>query len=250
MPAATSIDLLLLCGARPQLLKQTLESFQKKVFPNFSIANVFANVDPFQGGQTEVTQVSAIIRDYFPSAKIREPRTPSFTGAVRWLWASTSSPYCLHLEDDWIAEEGISEAMIFPHFIENVAQVSLLTAEKSWRFKHPYHCQWERKRFLGISVSKRLLEHEPVFTTSPSFLRGEFANVCASLMVDSLDPEKQLYNDQNKELREFTKNFRNRLVSGENGFPIRDTGRAYRKEAGLIKLMENGQSIWRTSGDP
>ncbi|WP_146735157.1 hypothetical protein [Thioclava sp. F1Mire-8] len=240
----TEIDLLLLCGARPPLLEITLQSFSENVFSNFKIANVFANIDKFQGGESEVRQVEEIILQYFPNAVLRKPDTPSFTRAVMWLWGSVRSPFCLHLEDDWVANSEITAEMIFPNFTGSVRQVSILTAEKNWPIGEPYHCKWKRRRILGLNFGRIFLREEPVFTTSPSFLERNFAAQSASLMNTSYDPEKQLYNDYNPELREFTKKFKNKLVSNGPEFLISDIGRSFRKEFGIKKYIIGGKSTW------
>lgn len=238
------IDLLLLCGARPTLIERTLASFSQKVFGNFLIANVFANIDPFQGGATEVSEVESNILRYFPQARIRKPEVSSFTEAVMWLWGEVKSPHCLHLEDDWVATHVITEEMILPHFISKVGQVSILCETKRWRLNEPYHCKIQRRRFLGINVGKKPLHDEPIFTTSPSFLEREFARGCSALMDPDLDPEKQLSDGRNEKLRSFALRFRNRLVGKGPPFWIHDIGREYRSKQGIEKNIVNGKSVW------
>lgn len=238
------IDLLLVCGARPSLLKQTLDSFSEKVFGSFSIANTFVNIDLFQGGPAEVSQTEAIVRKFFPDAVIRMPSTPSFTRAVIWLWSSVRSPFCLHLEDDWIADATIMADMIIPHFSRSVRQVSILTKEKNWPSSELYHCKWRRRRFLGIDMGRKMLRDEPVFTTSPSFLEAEFARNCAALMNSELDPEKQLYDGRNSKLGAYVAGYRNRVIGSGPPFLIRDNGRAFRKSLGVEKRIVDGRSVW------
>lgn len=237
------IDLLLLCGARPTLLKRTLESFNARVFRNFKISNVFANIDLFQGGKDQVLENKQLILDYFPNAVVYTPPTPSFTGAVKTLWQSARSQYCLHLEDDWIASDEVTPEMVFPLFRADVAQVSFLVKEKNWRFQAPFHTKWEPRKFFGVRVGKRLLKNEPIFTTGPSFAVGSFLNQCAKLMDESLDPEKQLYDGRNRALREYTRNYKNVLLRGAP-FLIEDIGRDFRDAAGLEKRIVDGQTIW------
>jgi hypothetical protein len=63
-------------------------------------------------------------------------------------------------------------------------------------------------------------------------------------MDEELDPEKQLYDGRNQELRRFTMGFRNRLISSDGGFLIRDIGREYRAAVGVEKTLIDGKSIW------
>ena len=251
------IDLLLVCGARPALLEQTLRSFGEKVFPHFVIRNVFANIDPFQGGHQEVELAERLVRELVPvpasAITIRKPGKPSLAGAVKWLWQSVKSRYAFHLEDDWRANEHITEDMVFPHFVENTRQVSILTREKNWTPSYPFHVQWRRRRFLGISFGRKLLPRAggatggggPIFTTSPCFVERLFANKCAQYLDVSLDPEKQLNSGGNVPLQSFTVRYRNRFI-GQKGrcFLITDLGRDYSKAIGIHKAIRDGMSIW------
>ena len=242
--ATGEIDLLLLCGARPQLLLQTLQSFSHNVFCNFRILNVFANIDRFMGDDKEVSEVEALILSYFAKAIIYKSDEPSFTKGVMRLWSLVSTDYCLHLEDDWVAQSAISDQTIFPHFKGNVAQVSIATAEKNWSRGQPYHCKWQRRRILGLGLGRSYRHDEPAFTTSPSFISGAFVRMCASLMNPDLDPEKQLNDGSNAGLRAFVKAYRNRVVGNGAAFLIRDIGRDFRHKQGLEKIIIGGQSIW------
>lgn len=238
------MDLLLVSGARPILLEKTLKSFSSNVLSNFRLTNIFVNIDRFQGGEREVSQAEEIVLGFFPNAIIRKPEMPSFTSAVSWLWQSVRSPFCFHLEDDWIAETQISEDMVLPYFSTEVRQVSILTREKNWSPQVPFHCKWRRRKFLGLNFGREYLANEPVFTTSPSFLERDFARACGSMMDVSLDPEKQLYDGKNVELRNFTSKFRNRIISDSGKFLIKDIGRAFREESGLKKEIVDGKSSW------
>ena len=249
MFSGPKIDLTLVCGARPELIARTLESFSEKVFKNFNVVHVFANIDQFQGGVSEVAQVRSIVESYFPHAIVRTPSQPSFTNAVKWLWGQVQSDHCLHLEDDWLADAEILSNMVMPAFVGNVAQVSIGTLNKHWRHRYPFHCRTEHRRFLGIRFGSRLLKDEPIFTTSPSFITREFAQTCARLMDPQLDPEKQLYNNANIPLREYTRTLRNMILGRGPNYLIRDIGRDYRGKHNLKKVFINGQSHWLVEDD-
>lgn len=242
--AMPPIDVTIVCGARPQLLRRTLDSFGARVFPHFEIARVFANIDRFQGGEAEVDACEVLLVERFGSVNVRKPETPSFTDAVRWLWGSVVAGHALHLEDDWLAHHPIWPEMIFRHFDDRTRQVSLNTREKHWPYRHPYHCRVERRVVFGIKIGRRFLDDQPVFTTSPSFVERDFAHGVARLLDDRFDPEKQMNHDADTPLRAFTRRFRNRLMGCRNGYPIEDIGRAYRDATGLEKRYVAGAPVW------
>jgi hypothetical protein len=242
----SGIDLLIVSGARPVLLRKTIESFSAGLFKNFKIENALVNIDRFGGDDADVENCEGIIRQEFPDATVRKPREPSFTNAVKWLWESTSAPYCLHIEDDWRLLCEVFPDDIFPLFEGAVRQVSFLTKEKKWRFKYPFHVKAAPRKILRWRVGWRLLEDHPVFTTSPSFIERGFANTCGLMMKESFDPEKQLYRGLNRELQEYTRSYQNRLLWNSDGYMIKDIGREYREAHGIIKTIVDGQSVWRS----
>jgi hypothetical protein len=149
-----------------------------------------------------------------------------------------------HLEDDWLAHADIGEGDVLPYFNGPVRQVSILTVEKNWKSRYPFHCAWERRRFLGVEFGRRLYPDRPLFTTSPSFVEREFARTCSRLMDPSLDPEKQLYDNRNVALSSYTSSFQNRIIGGRNPYWIEDIGRADRDRRGTRKVIAGGQSHW------
>jgi len=238
------IDVLIVSGARPLLLKKTIESFSAGLFRNFSIERTIVNIDRFGGDYNDVQDCEKIILEWFPDAIIRKPDEPSFTNAVKWLWESTSAPYCLHIEDDWELVCDIFPDDIFPLFEGAVRQVSFLTKEKKWNFDYPFHVKAAPRKILRWRVGWRLLEDHPVFTTSPSFIERSFANRCGSMMKSRFDPEKQLYRGLNMDLQEYAKKYKNRLLWNNGGYMIRDLGREYREAHGVVKEIIDGQSVW------
>jgi hypothetical protein len=89
------VDVTLLCGSRPDLLKQTLGTFSEKVFPNFSIGNVYVNIDLHGGGTSEQKKCSTVVKNIFPDAEINLTAKPNFTKAVCYLWRKPQSKYFL-----------------------------------------------------------------------------------------------------------------------------------------------------------
>lgn len=241
-----SIDICLVAGRRPDLLKATLESFNESMFQNFDVANFHANIDPIFGYEDDEKRTKEIIWSFFPNAHIRTPDSPNFCTAVKQNWLSTQSPVIFHLEDDWVVNEPISAAEILDIFSdERVAQVSLNHFYKNWNYKRgPYHVQWPRWKVLGIKFKLGL--PFPCFTTSPSFLSGDFARKAAALMDERFDPEKQFHNDVNRPLKKFIKPYKNFIYGEGKPYVITDTGRDWRDERKIKKSVINSTSVWDT----
>ena len=162
------IDISLVAGRRPGLLKQTLESFDNAVFRNFHIAHVYANIDPFAGSESDHLICRELILRRFPQAVVSEPDSPNFAQAVKTLWSQVQANYVLHLEDDWLALKPVTPEQVFPLFDEDrVMAVSLATVGlgAKGRGKPRYRLRVAGVKFLGITLYKRIV---PFFCTSPS----------------------------------------------------------------------------------
>lgn len=244
-PVGPKLDVLIVSGARPELLSRTLKSFQENLFVNFELGRCYVNIDPFEGGADEITECRKLIGDYFSNPVVRSPPERDFTKAVKWLWSKPENPYCLHLEDDWILHSAVKPKDVFPHFHELVRQVSFLTSGKKWKIRSPYHSKVLKRKFLGVTFDRVAIEDEPVFTTSPSFLQRDFVRKAARLMDVNYDPEKQLYREMVPALRAYTRQYRNYFIGDRKNFIVEDIGREYRINRGLKKYIVDGQSVWQ-----
>lgn len=239
------IDVCLVAVRRPLLLKRTLESFCETLFPNFDIANFIANIDPVFGDADDHMATADTIRSFFPDAHITMPETPGFSTAVKNNWVSTSSPVVFHMEDDWVINVKINSDEIFSIFErdQSIRQVSLNNVHKHWNYKKgSFHQQWLRKKILGFKF--KVGDPFPCFTTSPSFLRGDFARHAGSLMDSRYDPEKQFYNAKNMPLMDYVKPYKNFIYGEGKPFIITDIGREWRDERQVTKTFVDGATVW------
>jgi hypothetical protein len=231
------VDVTLLCGSRPELLKQTLSTFSEKVFPNFSIGNVYVNVDLHGGGSLAQKKCSTIVRDFFPQAKINLTAKPNFTKAVCYLWKKPKSKYFLHLEDDWIALSSIFQKSIDNLFVKKVKQVQIAKPRIEQSLL-------SRNRWRPYSISPIYLPNfkKPSFATSPSFIESDFANEVALLINKKLNPEKQMFNGMNPELENFLQRYvSTALVRWWQPPKIKDIGRDWLVENGLENTIIKGK---------
>jgi hypothetical protein len=236
------IDITIVSGRRPELLHKTLTSFSKDLFEHFRVARFLVNIDPFAGDEQDHKEVRRVIDRFLPQAKVFEPETACFGAAVKRLWQNTSASIIFHMEDDWVLEKPLHPKKVFPLFDEATKQISLVTREKHWNRIDKFH--YEKRRIPFIRIKKTDLSR-PIFTTSPSFLCGEFARRSADLMLPELDPEKQFSNGLNPELFAHVAPFRNRFLPAPGRVPFaKDIGREWRREKGLKKSLRNGISTW------
>lgn len=235
-------DLTLVAGHRQALLSRTLESFARDVFPNFPIRRVIANIDRFMGDDAEGGRCEALIRRHFPDALIFRPETPDFASAVIRVWAATTAPRVLHLEDDWVALEPFGPDRIEPLFEPDVGAVTFMCKNKHTRgLPHQTARRIGKKR--GKVVSDVLVN---AFSTSPGVFDGKFLRDAAWRMEPGLDPEKQFYRRTNPFLEEHALPRRCMFLRGTvRRDLVADIGLQARADVGLVKLYKNGASVWR-----
>ena len=240
------LDVALVSGRRPDLLARTLDSFGRQVLSRFSVRKVFANVDPFGGDAAAGAECEGLIRAAFPNAHVRTPLTPSFGGAVKWLWMQAGDVPLLHMEDDWLVLAPIGPEDVLPLLEGDVACVTPFTAEHG-RQRGPFHTRVKKRKIAGITWRRDRVAN---FGTSPRFLAGPFARRCGELVDPNLDPEKQMWPPHNPALVSYQQAFRARHLLGPGGGPLlRDLGREWRATAGLKKVLRDGRSEW-ISADP
>ena len=235
-------DVTLIAGPREALLERTLESFTRDVFPNFPIRRLIANIDPFMGDAAEGDRCEALIRRHFPDALVFRPETPDFASAVIRTWSATTAPRVLHMEDDWLALEPIGPERIEPLFEPDVGAVTFMCVNKHTR-RLPHQTS-RRVVWKGRKIAKEYLVN--AFSTSPGVFDGAFLREAARRMKPGLDPEKQFFRRINPELEEHALPKRCMFLRGATRREmIRDIGREARAAQGLVKIYENGASVWR-----
>jgi len=240
-----AIDVSIVAGRRPDLLERTLASFEENLFRNFEIARVIANIDPIFGDEADHLKCIDLIRAMDSDALVSEPEEPGFGAAVKRTWSSTQASVILHLEDDWLLNYPIMPKDIAIFDSEpRVMQAAFNHHYKFWdtRERGPYRVARRRIKVLGFETPFK--RRYPDFTTSPGFLRGDFARRCAALMNPAYDPEKQFTNRKNEDLMAFASDYRIALIGNGPTFPISDIGREWRDARSITKTIVDGVSIW------
>lgn len=237
------IDIVIVSGRRPELLKRTVESFKSKIIDNFSVNRVFVNIDPFCGTAVDAKIITSFLKENFVDIEIFEPEMAGFGAAVKRLWSHTVADYVLHMEDDWEAISEIKPSDVFPYFDDKTKVLSIMAETKNWNGKQVFHYHRKRSWRNPLKLEDK---SRPIFTTSPSFWNGVFMRGCAELMDDKFDPEKQFYSGVNKSLESHVSTYRNRFLVGQNDINlIRDIGREWREKKQIEKKIIDSVSIWR-----
>lgn len=220
------LDVTIVATRRPDLLRQTLQSFERNLLRNVGVGAAFLNIDPIWGSEADDHEVEQLVRGLRPRRlEIRRPDSAGFGAAVKWLWSKPQSHWFLHLEDDWLLQREVSARLLRRRLAaDRFAQISLLRRADGWK--------------KSVHYSK--------FTTGPSVMLSAFAHRASELMREELDPEKQLYSGTNLRLEAEVSRFRRRYL-GSRFTPsyIVDIGRPWRASRGIEKSLVHGASVWR-----
>jgi hypothetical protein len=234
-------DLTFVSGARPDLMKKTLESFQEKLFSNIPIANAYFNIDKIFGGDDEVAACRELAKHYFPNAKIFMPQRPSFGAAVKRLWESTGDNTVLHLEDDWQINFSVNSKSVLEKFDDDVGMVQLAIENRS-TYGGDFLYITKRRRILGHEIYAKQVN---AYGTSPRFFRAGLCQKFGQLLKPALDPEKQVYKNKNRKLSKAHSPWKCAVLYGKNGSPlITDLGREWRDARKIKKVDHHGRATW------
>lgn len=242
--AKVKIDVTIIAGRRPELLRATLDSFSHRAFAHHDVQNVFVNIDPIFGDEADLGACVEVVRRYFPSPVIFTPFDAGFGSAVKRLWSSTTSGFVMHLEDDWLALDDIDSRIEACFESENVKQASFHTANQNWDIARRGYLHRRRRYTTILGIKLPLPRTYPKFTTSPSVIEGNFARMSAVLMDPLFDPEKQFYSGVNSALERAVACYDNYIFSPDRKPIVEDTGRTWREERGISKNIRNATSFW------
>lgn len=238
-----SMDLVMICGRRPSLLAQTLDSFGAKMFAHFRFDHVIANIDPFMGDDADGEACARLLRSQFPNAQIFRPEVAGFAAAVQRAWRATRSDFVFHLEDDWTAREAITPQPFLDLMApDDVQAVTLVCATK-----HTRGLPHQTSRRLTRGPRGYIIKDELInaFSTSPGLFKGPFLRAAAELLDPAFDPEKQFYKGLNPALEALALPYRCMFLRGASQRDaIDDIGRGYRDQMGLRKDLVDGQAVW------
>lgn len=182
------LEITMTCILRPQILKNTLESFFDKCkgIDNYKI---IANIDPL-GYNYYVKDVVDLIKSFNVETKLRTPDKCNWVDAVRWTWNMVTQPVFFNLEDDWVFMREFNAEDIIGLFsqIQNLGYICL--RKKSVRGKNSIKIG---EQYITIKQQT----HGKQFGLQPAFWRKELVQNIIKYLKDGADPEKQISENSN-----------------------------------------------------
>ncbi len=230
------LDVAIIATVRPEVLQMTLQSFTKHLLNQFDCRAII-NVDP-AGDIENHSQMDVVnlCREYFNEVIYRTPETPSFAGAVQWVWQQVQTEFFFHLEDDWIIKQKIDKNELVQLFDD--AQVAGATLNRRNRQDAYSVIARENKE---VVFHNDLYMHYPAVSLNPSLFRTAYMQPIANRMNSNHDPEYQA--------SKLTKEDSELILWRVTEQPILiDMGKFWRRANNIIKSNSDRKfSEWRVS---
>lgn len=184
------IDITMPCTLRPDIIKQTLESFCKNLFTDRERYRLIINIDPI-GEDCTQNDIAKICRGYFCNIVINNPARPHFPTAFKWCWDQVNSKYVFHMNEDWKLLRAVDiDNMIAIMNINPQLATLRLSKYKLWHKKGAVRlfgdCKYYGKK--GFVVASRKNDQ---FGTNPCLLNGNFVLQARKYLTTKANPEKQ-----------------------------------------------------------
>ena len=243
------MDITMTATIRPALVEQTLSSFRDKLFGgDFEDCRLIVNVDPVGEENARQKDVVDVANRYFRNVVPIIPKTPNFPLALRAVWTRATSPFVLHLEDDWemLRDGAIEEMMRIMREHAELAQlrISAFTATETecgaskarraptWKLCDTAYYTWDRMPKVIWSNNPCLIRMEWLVRALPRLGVQGSSERYFNRLWRSKDPIVE------------------KMKTGIYGHPgppmIRDTGRAWRKGRGIRKNARWSFTHWES----
>jgi hypothetical protein len=226
------IDITTTAVIRPKIFNETLSSFRKLIFSDKYSYRLILNVDPI-GEKVQQNEMYKIAKKFFNNVVVNYPTEPGFTKAVIWCWKQVESDYVFHLEDDWRLICPISLKSMVKILDHNSTLVSL--------------------RLNKLNIKPQIVKgvdfiYCPKLSLNPTLLKGKFIKGVVPLMVENLNPEKQLRTYFNNERSDYISKFRYGIyVKDSCKRTVIDIGRIWMRNSEYQK--RTGFLEWKLKGE-
>ncbi len=235
------IDITLTAVQRPDILRQTLESFAKYVIADTSNLRLLINIDPVGDGTADQTE--EICRQYFQHRLVRRPAKPSLNEAIKWLWRQTQTDIVLHWEDDHTAVRPINFVGMIEAFSANPRLAYLQLPRIDFDRPDIFNDKLIQHRYWKPNLYRRSGDYKMSFGCG--LMRRTFIIEAAKLIHLQCDPEIQ-FHVRNPELKAWADRWEYATwVKPDQHRACRDIGKQTRADSGWQKVQSDRGTIWQ-----
>lgn len=216
------LEIVFISTIRPELANLTLKSFRHFFFRQVDQVRLIANIDPAGDPNYVQKDVIRVLSKYSNNLIVRTPESANFSQAVKWGWEQVTTPFFLHLEDDWFLGKKVCYDKILSEF-QGDANLGAVR--------------------LNLSRNPRNKDmNSDGFSLNPSIFRTELIKELLKQFDIKKDPEKQFRNNYTTTAINFHTKYYG--ASGEGAF-VTDTGKKWRKANNYGKWNnEDSKIIW------
>jgi len=216
---------------RIEIVEKCYQSFYENLLGvDWKKSRLLINVDPVPEANVNISKWTKMICKYFGNHIICVPEKPNYTQAYKWCYECANTKLIFNLEDDFILIKKIDiEKEMISHFENNNQLYSVSLRVYPWHYK---------------SVP-----------TSPQVLHKRFYKPVGKGLDPDINPEVQLRGAKwGLQMPTFREEYgekiseKGKLViipqqGGNNNCIVKDIGREWSKEKGLIRTKEKKDFI-------
>jgi len=238
------IDITTTATVRPSILSQTLTSVVRHICKNeIARYRLVINIDNI-GEKVGPKRVVKTARKHFKNVVYNISNEPSFTKAVKWVWANATAPYIFHIEDDWLINRDIN----VDDMIRILSSHKKLSSLRLSKFKIPkkdsvniFGCYWLYQKD-GFYLANNWKNQ---FGLNPILIKKQFIDEALPVMVDDINPEKQ-FRASRPHMSPIIKRWQYGMYEKPGSKPsVRDIGRNWIKRTKFSKTKAATFITWR-----
>lgn len=198
-------DITMTATLRPELIRKTLESFNKYLFGKYvDKARLIINIDMIGSDdpKTSRQEIRQLLSEQsYRGFKLRESYEPNFPTAWQWCMGQTESEYIFNLEEDWelLYPMGFEQMVRIMDTDPTLAHLRLSQFRSTERSLKAWqnHAYWNGRFFEYRDGMKQV----DGWCGHPSINRKSFLDRAISYMDPTKNPEKQIKGRQSIEMQ-------------------------------------------------
>lgn len=238
-----NIDIGMTCILRPQIIKDTLLSWDYNIIKQNRNINfrLILNIDPI-GENILQKNIFNITKKYFPGKIIPiYPETPSFPLAVRNIIEKIDTEFCFLTEDDMVILRHININKMI-RILESNPNLASLRLDKNNTLDSVYQIKRKIKGSYKNEGYYLLNGHKRAFSMNTSLFRTNFLKEILPFIESDVSPERLLRlikwksKEKYKELNDIMRKWQFGIFMKPKEKPqIQDIGTGWKERMGLKK---------------